>query len=414
MTSPPRPSHESLFKSAHIATLVVVGVAFTISYVEFFANRQSAAGPPFSAATLVIATLLGVAYLVLLIAEERFDLFHTSRSKTIYFLTLTALVLAIEFLLAGAGAIWLISMPLIAEVATDVKSPLRWLIYIVLFIGVILPLYLLTGVWQTTIYVTLTYVTAFVFVFAFARVNRVAENAQHKAEKLAAELADANHRLGDYAVQAEELATMHERNRLAREIHDNLGHYLTIVNVQIKAAQALIPHDPERAMTALDKAAQSTQEGLSAVRQSVSAIRESPLGRQTLQEAIAKLTGELNASGIVAEFRMEGEPRPLDARAELTIFRAAQEGLTNIRKHARASRVDMMLRYAADATTLVIHDNGVGASEAHASAGFGLLGLQERARQLGGNLRTTSAPGEGYTLALELPADVAPVAAEEG
>src|SRR5690606_16330885 len=127
------------------------------------------------------------------------------------------------------------------------------------------------------------------------------ELAQARAETLAAELAEANRKLGDFAVQAEELATIQERNRLAREIHDNLGHYLTVVNVQINAARAILDIDKARADTALDKAARLTQDGLAAVRQSVSSLRESPLGRHTLSEAVADLAAQTQAAGIIAE-----------------------------------------------------------------------------------------------------------------
>ena len=205
-------------------------------------------------------------------------------------------------------------------------------------------------------------------------------------------------------MQVEELATTQERNRLAREIHDNLGHYLTVANVQIKAAQAVMDKDPTRAQVALDRAAQLTQDGLAAVRHSVAALRESPVGAVPLPEAVAALAAESQAAGIVVELAVEGRPRPLDARAELTLYRAAQEGLTNVRKHARASRVDLRLDYRDPAAvSLTIHDTGLGSDPAAESTGFGLLGLNERARQLGGRLTIDTAPGAGYELMLTLP-----------
>lgn len=400
----------NLTNAGNVATLVVVGVAFVITYVVYFAERDTAGRPPFSSAALAAATVLGIVYLWLLIdGAPAPALRQTARGRLGLVAILVTLMLGIEFLLGGINTIWLIAMPLVAIATSDLSPGPRWLVYLVALLGVVVPNYLRYGSWEATIYVTLTYLTAFVFVVAFVRLASATERARHEAEALAAELADANTRLAAFAVQAEELATTQERNRLAREIHDNLGHYLTVVHVQINAARALLAQDPARADAALDKAARLSQEGLAAVRQSVAALRESPLGRRTLPEAIGALAAETQAAGIIAELRVSGPPHPLGPRAELTLYRAAQEGLTNVRKHARASRVDLTLDYADPAAvTLTIRDNGIGSasgtgSSAYDEQGFGLLGLEERARQLGGRLTIDATPGAGYGLIIILP-----------
>lgn len=159
-----------------------------------------------------------------------------------------------------------------------------------------------------------------------------------------------------------------------------------------------------RADAALEKAGRLTQEGLTAIRQSISSLRESALGRRSLPNAIADLAAETQAAGVVAELHIDGAVRRLDARTELTFYRAAQEGLTNVRKHARASRVDLTLDYnSPDSVTLTIRDNGIGPKQTEVASGFGLLGLQERARQLGGHVSVQTAPGQGYSLVVQLP-----------
>src|SRR5512140_1806651 len=95
---------------------------------------------------------------------------------------------------------------------------------------------------------------AVMFVAFFSRLTLAEQRAREEVERLAAELAEANRKLRNYAVQAEELATTKERNRLAREIHDTLGHYLTVINVQLSAAQAVMETDHQRAADALGKA----------------------------------------------------------------------------------------------------------------------------------------------------------------
>jgi signal transduction histidine kinase len=235
-----------------------------------------------------------------------------------------------------------------------------------------------------------------------------AERARHEVERLARALADANQRLRVHAEQVEELATAKERNRLAREIHDSLGHYLTVINVQLEAARQLLESqappaaEAGRALTSLRKAQSLAQEGLADVRRSVAALRAGPNDGRPLPEARRTLTDEARAAGIVATFQLAGQPRPLTAQAELTLYRAAQEALTNVRKHARASRADVTLDFARpERVRLIVADNGVGS--AAANGGFGLLGLRERVQLLGGSVSTHSAPGEGFRLEVEAP-----------
>lgn len=398
----------TLFAKGHITTVTVVAAAFVVTYFDYFADLRSGDAPPFSASHLIIATLLGAIFLALAIAGDgpyRSRFGH--RAAIVSHIVLVALMLTIAFILAGAGAIWLIFMPIVGSATTDLPPRARWLVYLAALFGMAAPIYYRYQDWQWAISVTLAFSPAIIFVIIFVKATQSAEAAQARAERLAAELAEANRQLGDYAVQVEEMAIVQERNRLAREIHDSLGHYLTVVNVQINAARAMLDKDPARADAALDKAARLTQEGLAAVRQSVSSLRGSPLGRRTLPEAITDLAAETQAAGIIVDFRVEGQARPLDSRTELTLYRTVQEGLTNVRKHARASRVDLTLDYRAPETVaLQLSDNGVGAiASADAASGFGLLGLEERARQLGGSIQWESARGEGYRLTIELPAE---------
>ena len=392
------------FDSGHIATITVVVLAYVVTLAGYLAERNTPGGAAFSAAEFALATALGVFYLVLAVWGYDLLAFLGRYTKMAYFVILTVLFLTIEFLIAGSNGIWLISMPLVATAATDLPPWPRRLIYLAALAGMSLPIYVASGDWQIALFAGLTFSPAIVFVIVFVTITQKAEMAQKQAESLAGQLAEANERLSAYAVQAEELATTQERNRLAREIHDNLGHFLTVANVQIKAAQAVMDRDPARAQLALDRAAQLTQDGLAAVRQSVAALRESPLGNAPLTDAVAALVAETQAAGIVVELAVAGAPRPLDPRAELTLYRAAQEGLTNVRKHARASRVDVRLDYSDPAAvSLSLQDNGLGGEPAATTSGFGLLGLGERARQLGGHLALETTPGHGFSLTLTLP-----------
>jgi signal transduction histidine kinase len=213
-------------------------------------------------------------------------------------------------------------------------------------------------------------------------------------------LAEAHQQLRDYAAQAERLAIAQERNRVARDIHDGLGHSLTVVQMQVKAARAVLSSDPAKADDVLAKAQQLSEDALGAVRRSVHALRE-PRATGPLPEALGALAEEASAAGVPTRLDVSGTQRPLPDDAREALYRAAQEGLTNVRKHARAGRADLLLHYGEAAVRVEVRDDGVGGDGI--SAGFGLVGLRERAAQLGGRMRVESAPGEGCTLSMEVP-----------
>ncbi len=249
----------------------------------------------------------------------------------VYFIIQLALLIAIHWLI-GPGGIWLVSLPLAAQAVQYLTGIWRWVIYAALLFGLMVPLIFRYDQGESAIYFAVSVAPAILFVVVFTNLGVNERKARLQAEELSADLEAANQQLSAYAIQVEELATIEERNRLAREIHDNLGHYLTVVNVQIGAAKVLMDKDPSKAKDALDKAQNLTQEGLKAVRQSVAALRESPVGQRPLSEAISLLTETTTQAGIVTEFSVTGaalstaqsggicpvshRPRRLDQRAQ--------------------------------------------------------------------------------------------------
>jgi signal transduction histidine kinase len=197
------------------------------------------------------------------------------------------------------------------------------------------------------------------------------------------------------------LAAVNERNRLAREIHDTLGHYLTVIHVQLEAARAMIPGNPDEGLVAIGRAQALAKDGLTAVRQSVKAMREDSRV-EGMAEQLSSLVTAIRDESFTATFTADGTPRPVSASVALALHRTALEALTNVRKHAAASRVDLALTFHADdRVRLRVQDDGRGASVT--DGGFGLTGIRERADQLGGTVSCRTAPGQGFTLELELP-----------
>jgi signal transduction histidine kinase len=238
------------------------------------------------------------------------------------------------------------------------------------------------------------------FVFVFSRIALREQQARGRIERLVAELARANDELTAQAGQVEQLARAEERNRIAREIHDGLGHYLTVVHIQLEAAQTCLASDPERARAAIAKSQQLAHEGLCDVRRSVAMLRGSR-PRPPLIDALTALADDSTAAGVATSVRVEGAPRRLAEPVEFTLYRAAQEGCTNARRHARASRMAIVLAFSDAAVQLRVEDDGVGASDA--GEGFGLLGMRERAALVGGTVAITTGRDQGFALELQVP-----------
>lgn len=205
------------------------------------------------------------------------------------------------------------------------------------------------------------------------------------------ELAVANDRLRAYADQAEQLATTQERNRVARDIHDGLGHHLTVVRMQLQAARAVLgAGETDRAGELLDKAGEQAREALEEVRRSVGALREPRT--VPLPDAVRSLAGSVVVTGTV---------RAVPPAVEEALYRVAQEGLTNVRKHAKASAASVTLAYEPDRVRVEIRDDGVGPGEGE---GFGLVGLKERLAAVGGAVSLSPAADGGAVLRAEVPA----------
>ena len=404
MESRPNPPAALQRQSRSLLVFMVI-----LGYVVTVAVGSDEQGRGFTVQELFWGFSFGVVYLLLALNDHLiFDRLPAGWAEALFFSVQCSLVLGIGLVL-GPGGNWLIGVPLAAFAVERLTPRRRWPVYVALIATVVLPIALRqTAAWpEALITVLINAVVAgsavfFVATFAHMRLNE--QRARESAERLMAELEEANAQLAAYATQAEELAITQERNRLAREIHDSLGHYLTTVNVQIEAAKTVMDSDPERALDAMDKAQELAQKGLARVRESVATLRESPVSNRPLHQAIAFLVEETQSTGIVTEFDVVGEPQALEHKVALALYRAAQEALTNVRKHARASRVDVRLDFQPGQVSLEVKDNGVGAAEA--TGGFGLLGIRERMQLLGGTLEIRTGLGKGFRLTATVPLPV--------
>jgi signal transduction histidine kinase len=233
--------------------------------------------------------------------------------------------------------------------------------------------------------------------------SRRVQEAHNETTRLLAELRESR------AAQ-EQAAALHERSRIAREIHDVLAHSLSGLMLQLEGARMLAasPNSNGELPAALDRAHHLARAGLEEARRAVGALRDEELpGPDMIEQLVSDYSRD---SGIASTLELSGEPRPVDARTSLTLFRTAQEALTNTRKHSRAEAVEVQLIYQPDGIRLVVADHGgAGSSLPSATvpgdrpAGYGLTGMRERAELLGGTLRA-GPTGDGFRVELWVPA----------
>jgi signal transduction histidine kinase len=369
------------------------GIVLIASFVMIFSAQVITRPLP-----AVLVVVLGLIYFWIGTTGSRWVERQKSRPlRWGYFLV--ELLLGGVIMTIGKGYPGLLLLPIASQAIESLSLPLGILTCALIWGIQIFPI-LIDGHWDQIFSGGMAYLAAVVFVAVFTQLT-VSE------QKSRIELSEANKKLREYASKVEELATVQERNRLAREIHDGLGHYLTAINIQIKAAQAMIRQDVDQAATSLSNAQTLTQEALADVRRSITALRADPATNKPLSEMLNALVQESRAAGLKTDLKILGDPQPLSSQVEFTLYRVAQEGLTNIRKHARATQATIELDYRRCCDTvsyinLCILDNGLG-SEGAETGGFGIIGLQERVEMMGGELRIETAPGQGYNLSVEIP-----------
>ncbi|MBW4621365.1 MAG: response regulator [Cyanosarcina radialis HA8281-LM2] len=201
----------------------------------------------------------------------------------------------------------------------------------------------------------------------------------------------------------EEMTAVEERNRIARDIHDSLGHSLVALNVQIGAAISLWQKDPNEAHKFLLQAKRLGSDALAAVRQSVAAIRSDPFAGELFESAIANLIEEFHStSGILPESHIE-RSFPSSTLVNRAVYRLLQEGLTNICKYAEATAVKIQIQTTATELLFSLEDNGKGFEVNQQKTGFGLQGMEERVTALGGQLEIVSAPNRGCCIRARFP-----------
>ncbi len=236
-----------------------------------------------------------------------------------------------------------------------------------------------------------------VLVFVMLLVGAVLAESESKKRLMLA-----NRRLRQYALKIEDQATLEERNRIAREIHDSVGHYLTAQSIQLENVAYFFCQNPAKAEEHLIKARQLGKEALQNVRKSVATLRNKSLQYPSLKTSLKQLIQEFQSTTDIQVNCDIDLVSNISGEITTAIYHLVQEALTNIAKHSQANTVKIYLQEKSEQLLLSIKDNGVGFEPQANTTGFGLQGMRERIEALDGNFSLISNPGAGCKILVEI------------
>jgi signal transduction histidine kinase len=241
----------------------------------------------------------------------------------------------------------------------------------------------------------ITFTVAWVIGFAVGEKYREVDEAKERADLAEREREERARR-----------AVADERTRIARELHDVVGHSVSVMTVQASAVRRVLELDQEQVSEALQVVEQTGREALAEMRRMVGVLRhaeEAPaLAPQPSLGEIERLVQHARDRGLPVELSVEGDPVDLPTGIDLTAYRLVQEGLTNAIKHARAQQAEVLIRYEDGHVELTVSDDGSGGGDGGGS-GHGLVGMQERVQVYGGELEAGPRPEGGFRLRARLP-----------
>lgn len=232
--------------------------------------------------------------------------------------------------------------------------------------------------------------------------NKAIRSLNQELRVTASELKVANIQLKELSKTSEENVKMKERNRLAREIHDILGHSLTSITTGIEACVEMINFDPELAKKQLKKILLLSRKGLLDVRRSVKELKIDSIAKSDLIPAIESLVKDINeCTPIKISLRIEGNIVKLKDDEDRMVYRIIQESITNAIRHGEATKIELLLLYLEDQLKIKISDDGLGTDLI--KDGFGLTHIRERLDLLKGSVEIDTRKGEGFTITVKLP-----------
>jgi signal transduction histidine kinase len=351
---------------------------------------------------LTVTLLLG-GYLVLLLLEPFF--IRRNRPLTyLYLFVQTAIICALSLITPTVDFWAALFCPLVVQVMHN--FPQRTGFVITGIFTVITSVFLLLGLGpEVGLPLVLVYGVIYFLLAAFIAIILEVVAARKESQGLLAELQVAHQELQAYTGQAEELAVIAERNRLARNLHDSVSQTVFSMTLTAEAARILFDRDASRAASELDRLQALAKSALAEMRSLVFELRPTAVTEKGLIPALRHHMVTLDRQhGLMVTLQVEGEPDLTDVEAQ-RLFRVIQEALNNVVKHAQTDRASVALQFEDGRVLARIEDEGQGFAPAAARAegqGIGLSTMRERVEMLGGTLIIDSSPGAGTRVTVEL------------
>ncbi|MDO9085863.1 MAG: sensor histidine kinase [Anaerolineaceae bacterium] len=382
--------------SADLAFTVVVLASY---FAMFSALKET------NLSQLLIMVLLGVAYITIGIYGYNFVAKQKTFNWIFFYFSLQIFIgSVIVYLGKGAGFSAILLLPIAGHAVVLAPGYWLYLINISIVFGYAWAIRQYSGTLENVWSSLPTILAGLIYIMVFTQMAIDEERSKREVERLLIELEDVNEKLRSYASEVEQLTVIKERNRIAREIHDGLGHYLTTIHMQLLAAKAIIDDEPQKAKDAIEKARSQSQIALIDVRRSVSTLRYDFDDNETIKDALDRAIRPCDWIGIRSHLEILGEEKMLDEKLKSAIFRIVQETVNNTCKYSHAKNYYCILDYSDDdSLSLKIHDDGMGMSEFR--SGYGLQGLGERIELLDGSFKIKTSPENGFSIEIELPYD---------
>lgn len=389
-------------------SVLYIGIAGVIAYLNGLTNCGPYAVPNFAMSIGgILLILLGLEW----IESSQYPLKISTRIAV--FLLITRIVLIEGIVALDCNGIALFLFPIIPYSAHFIwgglTSSFLSLCYVLLII------------WRTNLTGMLFYVNpgtqenllafsfAMLFVPLIASVIYRDDESRRNTEQLLTDLKISHLKLQAYTEQVADLAAAEERNRLARDIHDSLGHHLTAINIQLEKALSYQDRDAQETAQAIQDAKEAAANALSDVRHSVGTLRKAE-SEFSLRASLEKLIHGICDDTLRVNLIYEGSEAGYSRSTLMILYRAAQEGLTNVQKHAHASEVELTIELGENEATMILSDNGQGfdmetlqQSQSTQPPGFGLRGIRERLDLVRGRIALNSQSQRGTEIRIVVP-----------
>ena len=345
-----------------------------------------------------------VVYLALLAIEPWLSR-RSSLCTHLYLAVQTGIVVVLSLIPPELDYFGLLLIPLTLQ-AAHVLQPRVGFRWIGTFVVVLAAFMFLGHEFGKALAFVLTFTLVYLFSGSYAVVARQAQRAGEESQTLLGELQTAHRQLQRYVAQAEDVAVMQERNRLARNLHDSVTQTVFTMTLTTEAARLLFDKAPALAVPQLDKLRVLARSALAEMRSLISALRPATITDQGLIPALRHHLAILKKQqALSVALTVVGEPYLYGEQAE-RMFRVIQEALNNVVKHAGTDTASVAVRFGESEACVQIEDEGQGFVLGDARAGTGHIGLstmRERAEMMGGTLTIDSPPGEGTRVFIKVP-----------